>query len=109
MGGVDLRHIDTEAEEVFMLKNFSKVEEKGDGEEEVKHVDPIQWYGLLPSQTLKDAQERFVKGIVPRGEASNETVLEEGVEVANFMVRLNSSEEHIEQIRQKRGIKSQVA
>jgi hypothetical protein len=62
VGCVDRRHIDTEAEEVFMLKNFSKVEEKGDGEEEVKRVDPIQWYGMLPSQTLKDAQERFVKG-----------------------------------------------
>jgi hypothetical protein len=33
-------------------------------------------------------------------------VLEEGVEVANFMVKLKSSEEHIEQIRRKRGIKS---
>jgi hypothetical protein len=106
MRGVDWRHIDTEAEEVFMLKNFSKAEEKGDGEEEVKHVDPIQWYGLLPAQTLKDAQERFVKGNAPQRKSSDVIVLEEGVEVANFMVKLKSSEEHIEQIRRKRGIKS---
>ena len=67
--GVDGRYVDTEAEDVFMLKNFSKVEDKGEGEqEEVKHVDPIQWYGLLPSQTLKDAQERFVKGSAARDE-----------------------------------------
>jgi len=45
-----------------MLKNFAKVEEKGDGDGEVKQVNPIQWYGLLSSQSLKDAQERFIKG-----------------------------------------------
>ena len=47
---------------MFILKNFAKVEEKGDGDGEVKQVNPIQWYGLLSSQSLKDAQERFIKG-----------------------------------------------
>jgi hypothetical protein len=99
--------VDPEAEEVFMLKNFSRVEEKGedkgDDEEGVKHVDPIQWYGLLPSQRLKDAQERFVKGSAGKDEGANGIVLEESVEVANFMAKLRSSEELIEQIRLKRG------
>jgi len=45
-----------------MLKNFIKVEDKGDDDDDVKQVDPIQWYGLLSSQSLKDAQERFIKG-----------------------------------------------
>ena len=47
---------------MFMLKNFIKVEDKGDDDDDVKQVDPIQWYGLLSSQSLKDAQERFIKG-----------------------------------------------
>jgi len=45
-----------------MLKNFTKAEEKADDDEEAKQVDPIQWYGLLSSQSLKDAQDRFIKG-----------------------------------------------
>ena len=47
---------------MFMLKNFTKAEEKADDDEEAKQVDPIQWYGLLSSQSLKDAQDRFIKG-----------------------------------------------
>ena len=58
--GLTSRFVDTEGEDVFMLKNFSKAE---DDDDETKLVDPVRWYGLLASQSLKDAQSRFVKGI----------------------------------------------
>jgi hypothetical protein len=97
------RLVDPESDDVFMLKNFTKVEEKGDNEDEVKQVDPIQWYGLLASQSLKAAQDRFVKGMgCQKLSLSDVVVLEESIEVANFMAKLRSSEQYVEQIRRKR-------
>ena len=94
------RHIDPDSDDVFMLKNFSKpeetCEETADG---TKSVDPLRWYGLLAPQSLKDAQSRFVKGI----KAGNGLmiVLEESIEVANVMTKLQSSEAAIGELRKK--------
>jgi len=78
--------LDVEADDVFMLQNWSKDDEEGEG----KLIDPVRWYGLLASQSLKDAQGRFVK------------VLEEGVEVVNVMAKLRTSELNILELRKRK-------
>jgi hypothetical protein len=60
------RCLDPESADVYMLKNFSKVDdttEKSKEGDNVKLVDPVRWYGLLSPQSLRDAQSRFVQGI----------------------------------------------
>ena len=65
------RHIDPDSDDIFMLKNFSKLEESGEESESGnKMVDPLRWYGLLVPQSLKDAQSRFIKG-TESGESSD--------------------------------------
>ena len=65
------RHIDPDSDDIFMLKNFSKLEETGEESESGnKMVDPLRWYGLLVPQSLKDAQSRFIKG-TKSGESSD--------------------------------------
>ena len=94
------RHIDPDSDDVFMLKNFSKPE--ATGEETVdgtKLVDPLRWYGLLAPQSLKDAQSRFIKGIKTRNGLI--IVLEETIEVANAVTKLQSSEAGIGELRKR--------
>ena len=93
------RHVDIEAEDAFMLQNFSKPEGNEDSFDGTKLVDPIHWYGLLAPQSLKNAQARFVKGMDI--EDGLIVVLEESVEVANAMAKLKISESAILALRQK--------
>lgn len=94
------RYIDPDSDDVFMLKNFSKPEVTG---EEIvdgtKLVDPLRWYGLLAPQSLKDAQSRFIKGIKTRNGLI--IVLEETIEVANAVTKLQSSEAGIGELRKR--------
>ena len=84
-----------------MLKNFSKPEETGEETADgTKLVDPLRWYGLLAPQSLKDAQSRFVKGM-KTGNGLMMIVLEESIEVANAMAKIQSSEAAIGELRKK--------
>jgi hypothetical protein len=59
------RYLEPDSDDIFMLKNFSKMEESTEISNEsgdAKLVDPIRWYGLLAPQSLRDAQSRFVQG-----------------------------------------------
>ena len=94
------RHIDPDSDDVFMLKNFSKPEETSEETADgTKLVDPLRWYGLLAPQSLKDAQSRFVKGLTTGNGLM--IVLEESIEVANAMAKLQSSEAAIGELRKK--------
>jgi len=78
------------AQEVFMLRNFSKGEgEGGSGGEGLG--DPLRWFGVLVPQSSRDAQGRFVN------------VLEESIEVANVLVKLQVSEKAIVELKKRTG------
>jgi hypothetical protein len=55
------RRIESDTDETFLLRNFSR-ESNGNEEEEVKLVDPLKWYGIIVPQSLKNAQARFIQG-----------------------------------------------
>lgn len=49
------------AQETFMLRNFSKGEgDDSPGEEGLG--DPLRWFGVLVPQSSRDAQRRFING-----------------------------------------------
>jgi hypothetical protein len=87
-------------EETFLLRNFSR-ERTGEEEDEVKLTDPLRWYGVLIPQSLKDAQSRFVQGNL-LFEGMLIEALEESIEVANAIAKLQVSEDIIKELQKKR-------
>ena len=89
-----------------MLRNFSKGEgDDGGGEEGLG--DPLRWFGVLVPQSSRDAQRRFVNGMFDMNLLEKRkgliVVLEESIEVANVLVKLQVSEKAIVELRRRTG------